>query len=380
MPDSIQDDVKAALESSRTGQQSQQTPTGGQEDFGDFGSPPSEVLPPVSPDPEPGKGPQRGPDGKFLPKQADSGTPAPAPAPLPPVQKAPQALGQPGEEEEEEPVFDPAKPPAAWRPEMKAKWNAIPPDIREEITRREQATAYGVQKLQQHYEPMGEIYNTVAPFNQYFQHIQVDPREYIKSMVGVEQTLRLGNPAQKMTMLISLGDTYGVPLRNALNEALGGKLEELMQQSHQHHNTPAPIPPHIQQELDEQRAWRTQIEDSAAETELVQFSSQPGHEYLEYVREDMADLIESGMAEDYQGAYDLACWRNPQVRPHFIQAQAQAQSGISQPSVLQQRQQAAAQIVPPGQAPLEFGADGPGDTDDIHEAVKRAWVANSGRT
>ena len=112
----------------------------------------------------------------------------------------------------------------------------------------------------------------------------------------------------------------------------------------------------------------------------MQFSSQPGHEYLEYVREDMADLIESGMAEDYQGAYDLACWRNPQVRPHFIQAQAQAQSGISQPSVLQQRQQAAAQIVPPGQAPLEFGADGPGDTDDIHEAVKRAWVANSGRT
>jgi hypothetical protein len=258
---------------------------------------------------------------------------------------------------------------------MKEKWGTLPPDVREEITRREEATAVGVRQLKQYYEPMEELYNTLAPFEQYFDHIQEDPRQYLHSMIGVEQTLRLGNPAQKMTMVLSLAEQYGVPLRAALDAAMGGKLDETMAQAHQYHQTPPQIPPDVALRLQELQQWKEQVEDQAAESELAEFvADDANHPYYEHVREDMADLIEYGYAEDYQAAYDLACWRNPQVRAHYIASYGQQPQPQGQ---IQQRHAAAAFVLAPGSAPLENGADQPNEGDDIHEAVRKAWNANA---
>jgi len=376
MPDTLHDDIRAAISSSAESQQ--QLPLGdGGGPSDDFSGPPaSEVLPPVMPDDK--NAPlQRGPDGKFLPRGAEPPEPVPAapkgpvppPPPVPPG--APQPLGT-----QTELKFDPNKPPDSWRPDMKGKWNKIPQDIREEITRREEATAVGVQKLQQYYEPMEEIYKSILPFEAYFEHIKEDPRAYLSSMIQVEQTMRLGNPAQKMTMVISLAEQYGVPIRNILNSAMDGKLDEMLMQAHQHHGTPTPIPPQVQQELTQLQQWKDSIEEQAADNELIQFAADPAHQYLDYVRDDMADLIEYGYAQTYQDAYDLAIWRNPQLRPYLIQQYA----GNPQPGgQLAQRQAAARSVVPPGSAPLLTGAEEIDDNDDIHDAVRKAWNQNSGR-
>lgn len=364
MPDSIQDDIRSALDSATESLKTSGTESKPGTD--DFAPQTSEVLPPVFPEPKEAPGPVRGPDGKFQPKQ-------PAQPPVPP---APQPVGgPPAPPVAEELKFDPAKPPAAWTPQMKEKWPKIPEDIRQEITRREEATAVGVQRLQQHYEPMEQIYNTVLPYEQYFEHIQEDPREYITSMINAEQTLRLGNPAQKIEMILALADTYGVPMRTALDSAMGGKLGDLMAEAHQFHKTPTPVPPQIMRELQEARQYKEQIEDYAASSELQQFAAEPGHEYLEQVRDDMANLIEGGYAATYQDAYDLALWRNPQLRPVYIQQQTQAQT--AQPTPIQTRQRAAAAIVAPASAPLEYGSEQPGEDDDIHDAVRKAWNAQS---
>jgi hypothetical protein len=368
MPDSIQDDIRAALDTATEGLKSTGTE---KPDSGDFAPQTSETLPPVFPEDKETKAPVRGPDGKFQPKQPAVQPPAPAP---PKVPEAPQPLGaqpKPGEELK----FDPAKPPAAWTPAMKEKWSKIPEDIRQEITRREEATAVGVQRLQQHYEPMEQIYNTLLPYEGYFEHIQEDPRDYLTSMMQTEQTLRLGNPAQKIELLLALADTYGVPIRSALDSAMNGKLGELMQQAHEFHKTPAPVPPQIMRELQEARQYKEQIEDYAASTELEQFAQEPGHEYLDHVRDDMANLIEAGYAVSYQDAYDLALWRNPQLRPVYIQQQTAAQTAA--PSPIQRRQQAAAAIASPGPAPLEYGSEEATGEEDIHDAVRKAWNAQA---
>lgn len=383
MPDSIQDDIRSALASSTDGQKPNgETSTG----VDDFGSPPSEVLPPVFPEgkgpaetKEPSdlksRGPLRGPDGKFQPAQPQ--------APQPQAPAAPQPLGsQPQTPADDSMQFDPAKPPAGWRPEMKAKWDKIPQDVREEITRREQDTAIGVQKLQNYYAPAAYVYQAVQPYAEYLQYIKEDPQIYMDGMFRTEQTLRLGNPAQKIELLLSLADTYGVPIRGALDQAMGGKLGELMIKAHEHHKTPPVIPAPIAREYQQLKQFKEQVEDQAAENELSTFATEPGHDYLEYVREDMANLIEGGYAETYQDAYDLACWRNPQIRPYYMQASAgNAPPPVQQPqTVIQQRQAQAAAIVAPGSAPLEYGEDRTNDNDDIHEAVKKAWIANTGRT
>jgi Predicted membrane protein len=360
MPESLQDDIRAAIESASAAE----TPPGQSPE--PLGAPASEVLPPVEPDnkepqlPKPPVAdktptPPRGPDGKFLPQKTEAVSPSTPAQPIIPA--SPEDLVH----------FDPAKPPAAWTQPMKDKWNTIPEDIRVEITRREEATASGVQKLMQHYEPMEQIFNVIAPHEQYFQQIRENPQEYLSDMITMEQILRTGNPAQKVEMLLAMGDVYGVPIRSALDSAMDGKLNEMMQQAHQHHKTPPQVPMEIQRELQEQRAWRSQVEDMAAESELSTFAQQQGHEYLEYVREDMADIIERGIADSYQDAYDLACWRNPQIRQAIIGQQN------GQLNSVQQRQQAAAAIVAPGQAPLVEGGDENKPDDDIHETVRKAW-------
>lgn len=374
MPDTT-DDVRAAFEAAKTpdpsGAPSNIDPGSSNDDFAPQRS---ETLPPVMPDnkdgpPAPKEPPkvaeapkppapvvpqQRGPDGKFLPQQ-------------------PQQLGAPSDQPPEDGSvrFDPAKPPQGWTQAMKDKWSTIPEDVRNEITRREEATANGVQRLMERYEPMAGIYNVVQPFGQYFQHIQEDPQQYLHSMITMEQTLRLGNPAQKMELLMAVAETYGVPLRNVLNEALGGKFDEMMQQAHQHHQTPPPVPPEIMRELQEQRQWRSQMEDSAAEGELAEFAEQPGHEYLDYLRDDMADLLESGVVESYQDAYDLAAWRNPQVRAAIQQGAAPAPLPGSIPA----RQAAAAAVVAPTGAPLNVATDD-GKDGDVYDDVRKAWNAN----
>lgn len=364
MPDTLHEDIRAAMTGSSNDVDGSQLdlPLDDTSKETGFEQQRSEVLPPVYPDSKEVKGPQRGPDGKFLPKEAGEQPPAPAVQP-----KQPQTPQQPQQLGTEQPAkLDPSKPPAAWTPEMKAKWGTVPKDIREEITRREEATMVGIQKLQQHYAPMEDIYNVLVPHGEYFQHIQEDPRQYLTSMIGMEQTLRLGNPAQKIEMLLALADVYGVPMRDTLDSALGGKLNDMMQQAHNKHQTPMPLPPEVQQELISRRQWQSQIEDLAAQSELDQFAQQPGHEFLEHVRDDMANIIESGFVTTYEEAYELACFTNPQIRQAVM-------SGQRPMNRIQQRQQAAGSIVSPGNAPLVMDG-GEGDVpDDIHDAVRQAW-------
>lgn len=372
MPD-IHDDVRAALDASRD-----PSAINPGEANDDFAPQRTEVLPPVMPDgKEPPKAPEtkgpqpRAPDGKF--QRTDASVPG---QPAPSAKAGEESSDLSEEEDEEEDHFDPAKPPSSWTKEMKGKWSTLPEDVRTEIMRREEATAFGVQKLMQHYEPMEPIYNAVAQYGQYFNHIQADVGQYIDQMVTTEQTLRMGNPAQKMETMLNLADAYGIPMRAVIDQAMNGKLSEILQQAHAHHKTPASIPLEVQRELQQHRAWRAQIEDQAATGELEAFAAEEGHEYLDYVREDMADLIEAGVVETYQDAYDLACWRNPQIRTALSAQQRgqQMQSGVAR------RQAAAAGVVAPSSAPLVDGGETVTADDDTYEAVRKAWnAASTGR-
>jgi len=363
----LHDDVKAAFDTVSA----DDTNPGSQ-----VGSPPAETLPPVEATPSLDAPPKaRRADGTFA--KADELPPITEPVKPPAGEKPPVPGQQPQQLGGEQPVkLDPSKPPSAWTPASKAQWNTIPQPIREEIIRREEATAAGIQKLQQQYEPAAIALQELAPYEQYVNHIGAEPVSYLHEVIQAEQTLRLGNPAQKLSLLLAMGDQYGIPLRSAVDKALEGKLNETLQKAHQMHKTPAPLPPQIRQqlsELNELKQWREGLESGAAKTELEEFAKD--HPLLPQVSERMAQLLDAGVCKEYQEAYDIAVWQNPTLR---AQAVAQ-QNGQRMQGGLQARQQAAAGVVAPGSAPLDGGSDGVGDTDDVHEAVRRAWNASAGR-
>lgn len=372
---SSQDDVRAALEAS-VAKEAGQTPPA-----------PAPTPEPAAPAPKADFSevptpsmPQRGPDGKFRAASPAApaplgGPPAPAATPIAaptpqtppaPARAAPEATGTPPPAGL---ALDHTKPPSAWTPGMKAKWEGIPEDIRQEITRREEASARGVAQLKQHYEPMEQIYRAVAPHANYFQHIQRNPEEYLGEVIQFEQTLTLGNPAQKMQTLLDLADRYQIPLRQTLDAAMGGKLQTLLDSSHKQYGTPAQVPAEVARELTYLRQSQQEILDASAETELEEFLADPAaHPFFDQVREDMADLIDAGVVDDFDSAYDLAVWRDPEIRK---QAMAQA-NGTAQTNGVQARQAAAAQITTPSAAPVVTpGLVAPDES--LEDTVRRAW-------
>jgi hypothetical protein len=322
------------------------------------------------------KTPTRGEDGRFQPiapvpvedrtakpaepakepvKEPAAAAPAPAPAP---VEAAAGAV-----------KLDPSKPPSSWTPQMRDKWSTIPEDIRNEVIRREEAMAQGVQKLQAQYEPASKMFQQVSQYNEYFKHINREAPEYLDDMIRTEQMLTLGNPAQKVELLLNLADSYGVPIRSALDSALNGGLKDMIKQSHEQFQTPPPLPPAIIKELNELRTDRQQMLDSAADAELAQFNS-VDRPFFNQVRDNMIRLIETGAAKGYEDAYDMSCWANADIRAKMVAQQ----NGQAQANGVQTRQAAAAQVSTPAAAAVQ-GVTVVDPNEDIYATVTRAWNA-----
>lgn len=343
--------------------------------------PKNEVIPPVELEPESSES-GRDSQGRFLPKakaKETSEVPAPEPAKAPEKKPEGEEVKAPEAKAPTDPnaplKLDASKPPQGYSQAIKDKWATIPEDIRGEIIKREEDMAAGVSRLQKQMEPMAQVFGEVAKHADYFQHIQMHPVQYIQNMIRAEQTLTLGNPAQKFTKILELADDYGVPLRKALDQAMGGKLEEFIAESHKMHKTPPQIPDAVARELQESRSWREKIETEAAQAELQAFEADTkAHPFFKEVRDKMADLIESGAAESYQDAYDICVWRDPALRARALAQQ----NADSQAAGIAARQAAAGAVVPPEQAGITVPGTGI-EGDDTYADVRRAVSALSGR-
>lgn len=333
---------------------------------------------PSTPAPATPNAPVRAPDGRFAPATAappgaptpqtatPAGTPPASapPAPAGTVPGAPTAPGQPAAL-----TLDPSRAPQGWRPEMKEKWGTLPEDVRGEIIRREEASAQGVQRLREHYAPLDELDTMLETHAPYFEQIGRDPGEYFSEVIQIEQTLTLGNPAQKMQTLLDLGEQYGIPLRQVLDSAMGGQLDAVMQQSHQQWRTPPTLPAEVQRELQELRQNQQQLVQGQADQQLQVFLS-TNRPFFDEVADDMADLIDNGLAKTYEEAYDLAVWRNPQTRARSYAVA----NGQQQLTAVQQRQQLAAQVVTPPSASIQSAPQSNANTS-TEDDIRAAWNA-----
>ena len=378
--ETVQDDVRAAITSLETAQPPAEAP-----------SPAPAPAPAAAPAASPvsdDSGQGRDASGRFVAKNDAAQAPvsAPAQAPAAPVASAPavakegtQAPPTPTNEEKGVVALDPSKPPQGWTAPMREKWSTIPEDVRNEIIRRESDMAAGVQRLNQQVEPLRQIGGELAKFDPYFAHIQRPVTEYLNELIPIEQTLALGNPAQKLDMMLNVADRYGVPLRAVLDQAMGGQLNKALEDSHKQYGTPTPLPPQVAQRMEYLEKQLDGIQNMAAKNELDAFMADTeAHPFFDEVQGDMQKLLESNACTTYQEAYDIAVWRNPQMRARVV---AQA-NGQQQAAGLQQRQQAAGALVPPSGASIAAAAPAAGGDGDVYDDVKRAWMAasNASRT
>lgn len=260
----------------------------------------------------------------------------------------------------EEPLLKEDKAPSAWAPAAREKWADIPQEIRQEILKREETSAQGVRRLQEETAPMRQFVEQLMPVIKEAVDNGKHAASYINQVMASERALRNPDQNQRFAALLQIADTYGIPLREVINESVGREvLTRPQQQAKQE------LHPEVKRELEASRQYREQQEQQAAQREINDFKSK--NEFFDDVAPLMANLLEADKNMTMQQAYDQAIWAVPAVRAVLLERQGKEQKKNS----LQDRQNAAAAASVKGSEEIVVKTKDEGGslTDDLRASI-----------
>jgi hypothetical protein len=262
------------------------------------------------------------------------------------------------------------KAPSSWKPDAQTAW--LKADKGEALSveevkllalegeRRESDFHRGVEEFKTHAQKARAYESAVEPYRKTIESLGVDAPTAIGKLLQADHTLRYGDPATKQTYFAQLAQSYGIDIGALQNppqvdqqtQYLMNQINSLQQTQQQYYNT-------IQQQ-----------EQSRATDEIAQFAS-AGHAHYDAVRNDMADLLETGKAKSLKDAYDMAVWMRPDVRQSLIEQQRAEERRI----VTEQTQHAkakAASVSVKGSSPSSGGIQS--TKGSIREALEAAFA------
>ena len=196
------------------------------------------------------------------------------------------------------------EPPKTWRPEAIAKWATLPPEVQQEVLKREADMFRGLEMYKADAATGKSIQQLLAPYMPMLQAAGLNPLQQIDGLMKAHHLLATGTPEQKQMLFQRLAQDYGVTLQPPgeapfVDPSVAALQTEISA-------------------LKSQINARSQREEAAVretlQKELETFAADPAHQYFEEVTTDIAGLLRSGAAKDLTDAYEKAVWANPVTR------------------------------------------------------------------
>jgi hypothetical protein len=203
--------------------------------------------------------------------------------------------------------------PISWKPEAKAAWEALPPIVRQEVTRREfeaqRAMTYsaGARKFTH------EFMEVVKPFDNLIRAQNSTPLQAVRNLMTTAAMLTTGNAKQKADIVSDICLNYGVDMQE-LDSALALAIKN-RQNNATRHLTPQqiqmlkPVFDRARQ-AEEMEASRTEQYQAAADETIQKMSTDPKYPFFNELQEDIADILElnyrRGKKITIEEAYDKA--------------------------------------------------------------------------
>lgn len=204
--------------------------------------------------------------------------------------------------------------PKTWTKAALEKWAMVDPVVQAEIAKREEDFLKGITQYKEKAD-LGDRYDKVVePFRPILAAENIDPVQLFQSFSANHYLLSRGTMEQKIQLCANLVSGYGIDFA-ALSEYIGNA------------DTSAPDPEIValRRELAEIKGNLTQrqsAEVEATRTQIAQeidsFGQDAAHPHFNEVAEDMARLVETGLATSLQEAYDKAVYANPVTRQKEI--------------------------------------------------------------
>ena len=199
---------------------------------------------------------------------------------------------------------------------------------------REQEYATGVSVHKERAQRLESVEKAIEPFMPELQKRGIPPDQWIANLGKAHHTLAMGTPQQKLQMFQKLANDYGVPLGAVQQTQNGQEMDpavlHLMEQIQQ-----------LSGQVQAVTGWREQQQQQQVTSllkELENDAENYPHFSNEKVRGAMAQLLESGSAQDLKEAYREAEWMVPEVRAMKLESLSQGNQATA-------TQQAAKQVV-----------------------------------
>lgn len=189
--------------------------------------------------------------------------------------------------------------PSSWKKEMWDHWEKLDPNVADYLHQREQEYSKGVSAYKSEWENVRPVIEALNQFQPLMQQFNIKPTEWITNLGNAHRVLVQGSPQQRMQMFAKLAQDYQVPLQELLSQ---GELQP---------NNPIqyinPLYERVNQLEGRLHSWQSQQEQQEQRTiatEIENFKAQ--HPHVDEVRATMAGLLQSGLAENLNDAYDAA--------------------------------------------------------------------------
>jgi hypothetical protein len=318
--------------------------------------------------PPPRDGRPREPDGKFAKGQQLQTA---KPQQQPDAQAAPQA--QPNV------PADSTKAPASWKPQFRARWNELSPDIQAEIHRREADQQRGALALKADAD-IGRVFaSAVQPFRPIMDALGVPAPAAVNEVLRTAAVFYIGNPAQKLAVLQGLARLHGInpaalgtqsapqaamalppEIQAAMNRL--AKVEGTLNASHR------------QAELSELRKAESEIESFASDAENYPYFADVRVAMGRWIDQQPQEFFQLPAKDQMHNAYMAACYGNPDIRAAMELATSQKADQQRRQRV--QNAQRIGGIAHRGTAPAAPVGPGKGTMDDTLHAAYRALQGN----
>lgn len=213
-------------------------------------------------------------------------------------------------EDTEESVQPTYKRPTTWKKEYKEIWDKM--EAGEQINRddfvrfaeyanqRESEYQRGVSTYRQEAESAKQLKEAITPFVPELEKQGINPAQWINSLGRAHMVLSSAPQEQKIQMFQKLASDYGVQLNNV------GQIQQLDPYAQQLMNQLQTV----NQEVSVIKNRFAQEENQRLMNEIESFKSGGDAPHFELVREEMAQLLELGKAQDLKTAYKLAVRMN----------------------------------------------------------------------
>ena len=274
-----------------------------------------------------------------------------------------------GEEIEETPQEPALQRPSTWKKEYLPIWDKLTSG--EQLTKeealklaqysnqRESEYKKGVSTYKAEADRAKELENAIAPFQADFQQQGISPAAWINNLGRAHMILSKAPYDQKVQLFHRLAQDYGIQLNQDGNSVpqVDAYTQQLMNQLNQVNQEVSTIKGRFQQE--EQARLSNEIERVRSDVERFP--------HFDVVREEMAQLLELGKAQDLETAYKKAVRMNDDV---WALEQDRLLKDAKQSAIkAQQVQKAKAAAVSPKSVTPSGKVTDPGDKKDRRSLI-----------